>query len=71
MLAAIGVDSVEELFADIPRAVRLGRELDLPPGLAEQEVYEQLRDLAARNVSAPRTRSASSAAGCTTTTSRR
>jgi glycine dehydrogenase subunit 1 len=51
MLQAIGVGSVEDLFADIPPALRLGRPLDLPPGLPEQEVYAQLRDLAARNVS--------------------
>ena len=52
MLAAIGVDSIEELFADIPAALRLGRDLELPAGAAEQEVYAHLRDLAARNVSA-------------------
>jgi glycine dehydrogenase subunit 1 len=49
MLAAIGVASMEELFADIPEAVRLTRELDLPAGMAEQEVYEHLAALAARN----------------------
>ena len=32
MLDAIGVGSLEELFADIPESVRLGRELDLPHG---------------------------------------
>ncbi|HVE69624.1 MAG TPA: aminomethyl-transferring glycine dehydrogenase subunit GcvPA [Solirubrobacteraceae bacterium] len=52
MLAAIGVDSVEALFDDIPEGVRLGRALDLPPGAAEQEVFAELRRLAARNVSA-------------------
>ncbi len=53
MLAAIGVGSVEELFdRQIPEAVRLRRALELPPGLPEQDVYEHLRDLAARNVSA-------------------
>jgi glycine dehydrogenase subunit 1 len=53
MLAAIGVGSVAELFErQIPEAVRLRRALDLPPGLPEQEVYEHLRALAARNVSA-------------------
>src|SRR4051794_16060201 len=51
MLEAIGVGSVEELFADIPAAIRLGRPLELDPGRAEQEVYAELRDLAARNVS--------------------
>jgi glycine dehydrogenase subunit 1 len=51
MLAAIGVDTVEELFADIPEAVRLGRQLALDSGLSEQEVYDELRALADRNVS--------------------
>src|SRR5437763_3015260 len=49
MLATIGVSSMEELFACIPEGVRLRRELDLPPGMAEQEVYEHLAALAARN----------------------
>jgi glycine cleavage system P protein (glycine dehydrogenase) subunit 1 len=53
MLAAIGVASVEEIFArQIPEAMRLGRPLALPEGMSEQEVYEHLRALAARNVSA-------------------
>ncbi len=53
MLAAIGVGSIAELFErQIPAPVRLGRALELPAGLPEQEVYEHLRALAARNVSA-------------------
>jgi glycine cleavage system P protein (glycine dehydrogenase) subunit 1 len=52
MLAAIGAASIDELFADVPEGVRLGRPLDLPPGKPEQEVYAYLRGLAARNVSA-------------------
>src|SRR3954467_15599016 len=53
MLEAIGVGSLEELFdRQIPAAVRLGRALDLPPGMPEQDVYAHLRELAARNVSA-------------------
>jgi len=52
MLAAIGVRSIDELFADIPAGLRLERALDLPPGAGEQEVYEELRALAARNASA-------------------
>jgi glycine dehydrogenase subunit 1 len=51
MLAAIGVSSVDELFAAIPEGVRLGRPLRLPAGLSEPEVHALLRDLAARNVS--------------------
>ena len=53
MLDAIGVGSVEEIFErQIPAPVRLGRPLDLPAGMSEQDVYEHLRALAARNVSA-------------------
>jgi glycine dehydrogenase subunit 1 len=52
MLAEIGVDSVEDLFSPIPAALRLGRPLDLPAGLPEQDVYKHLRELAAKNVSA-------------------
>jgi glycine dehydrogenase subunit 1 len=50
MLAAIGVSSVEELFRDIPPAVRLGRPLDLEPALTEQELGAHLAELAAKNV---------------------
>src|ERR1044071_5589295 len=52
MLDAIGVGSIDDLFADVPEGVRLGRALDLPQGKPEQEVYAYLRDLAAKNVSA-------------------
>jgi glycine dehydrogenase subunit 1 len=53
MLEAIGVASLEQLFDEqVPAGVRLGRELDLPPGLPEQDVYAHLRELAARNTSA-------------------
>jgi glycine dehydrogenase subunit 1 len=53
MLDAIGVGSLDELFdRQIPAAVRLGRPLDLPAGMAEQDVYAHLRELAAKNTSA-------------------
>jgi glycine dehydrogenase subunit 1 len=52
MLAEIGVASIDELFAALPEGVRLGRPLDLPAGLPEQDVYAHLRELAERNVSA-------------------
>jgi glycine dehydrogenase subunit 1 len=48
MLAAIGVDSIEDLFADIPATVRAGA-FDLPEPLAEQEVRAELTRLADRN----------------------
>ncbi len=53
MLAAVGVGSLQELFdRQIPEGVRLGRALDLPQGKPEQEVFEHLRELAARNADA-------------------
>jgi glycine dehydrogenase subunit 1 len=52
MLAAIGADSIDDLFSDVPEGVRLGRPIDLPAGRSEQEVYGYLRELAAMNVSA-------------------
>jgi glycine dehydrogenase subunit 1 len=52
MLAAIGVDSVEALFEQVPAAMRLGRSLDLPDGLSESECFDHLAGLAARNADA-------------------
>jgi glycine dehydrogenase subunit 1 len=49
MLAAIGVESVDDLFRDIPPRVRFGRELDVPPALAESELSRHLEELADRN----------------------
>jgi glycine dehydrogenase subunit 1 len=49
MLAAIGVGSVDELFEQIPEAVRFDRELDVPPALTEVELVRHLESLAARN----------------------
>jgi glycine dehydrogenase subunit 1 len=52
MLAEIGVDSVEELFRDIPEGVRFDGRLDLEPPLAEQDLVAHLGELAERNVPA-------------------
>jgi glycine dehydrogenase subunit 1 len=59
MLAAIGVQSIEELFErQIPEAMRLRTPLDPSQGMgslegaSEQDVYEHLRELASRNISA-------------------
>jgi glycine dehydrogenase subunit 1 len=51
MLDVIGVSSIEELFADIPAALRLDHDRPLAKGRSEQEVYDELRALAARNTS--------------------
>ncbi|HEY2655785.1 MAG TPA: glycine dehydrogenase, partial [Solirubrobacteraceae bacterium] len=52
MLQTIGVGAIEDLFSDIPETLRLSRALELDEGRSEQEVYDELRELAARNVSA-------------------
>src|SRR5580700_6634044 len=52
MLAAIGVSTVDALFADVPDAARIAGSLDLPPHQGEIEVERQLIALAARNRSA-------------------
>ena len=49
MLETIGVDSVDELFEQIPAAVRLGRPLQLEPALSEPELVAHLTELASRN----------------------
>ena len=49
MLAAVGMKA-EELFADIPAAVR-DPAMDVPAGLSEQEVRGRIGELAARNAS--------------------
>jgi glycine dehydrogenase subunit 1 len=52
MLSAIGAESIEELFSQIPQSHRLRGELDLPPALvSEVELARHLRDLLARNES--------------------
>jgi glycine dehydrogenase subunit 1 len=49
MLETIGVGSVDELFAEIPAAVRLERALRLEPALSEPELVAHLEELARRN----------------------
>jgi glycine cleavage system P protein (glycine dehydrogenase) subunit 1 len=49
MLAAVGVESIDDLFLDIPQTVRLGRELELEPALSEPELHAHLTELAGRN----------------------
>src|SRR5712675_3572462 len=48
MLAAIGVDRMEDLFADVPAQVRFP-ELNLPPALTEPDLLREMHAQAARN----------------------
>ena len=54
MLRVIGTDSVDDLLADIPAAVRLGRSLALPSMLGDDDLMRHLRSLADRNGHADR-----------------
>lgn len=49
MLSKIGLNSIEDLFEDIPSDVRLQRSLDLPQGLTESELSVHMKRLAGNN----------------------
>lgn len=49
MQAAIGIASIDELFADIPQIFRLKRMLDIPTALSEQQTIAAMSDLARKN----------------------
>ena len=48
MLAAIGMQSLDDLFADVPAKYRFPK-LDLPPALTEMEAQAELQSLAEEN----------------------
>jgi glycine cleavage system P protein (glycine dehydrogenase) subunit 1 len=50
MLETIGIDSIDELFEQIPVGVRLGRALELELALSEPELVTHLTELAASNI---------------------
>jgi glycine dehydrogenase subunit 1 len=52
MLAAIGVDSIDALFADVPHAARLDGLVELPRAMGELEVERSISAMAARNLAA-------------------
>jgi glycine dehydrogenase subunit 1 len=49
MLDALGVSSLDDLYAHVPPQVLLDRPIDIPDGLSEMELLDDLRRLAARN----------------------
>lgn len=51
MLKTIGVDSLDELFADVPEQVRLKRPLNIPVPMSELELINHLQGLASKNTS--------------------
>ena len=52
MLAAIGADSIEALFRDVPAAARLAADLELPAHADELSVERAIAEMAAENLSA-------------------
>jgi glycine dehydrogenase subunit 1 len=54
MLDAIGVASVDDLFADIPPSLRFAGPLDIPDGISEAELVREMSELASRNADSTR-----------------
>ena len=50
MLATIGVESIDELFREVPEDMRFTRELNVPEGLDERRLAHHLQVLAERNL---------------------
>jgi glycine dehydrogenase subunit 1 len=53
MLSVIGVNSVDDLFSDIPKDLTLTKELKIPSGLSELEVERHVQELLSRNYAKP------------------
>ena len=51
MLEAIGVESLDELFAMVPEEIRLGGDLHIPPAMSEMEMTRHMAELAGKNQS--------------------
>lgn len=49
MLSTIGVDSIDDLFADIPEKVRFNGTLNIPKAKSESALMKELKQLAAKN----------------------
>lgn len=49
MLHSIGMQSFDELYADIPQSLRLKDGLSLPVGLSEMEVARKIEEISAKN----------------------
>ncbi len=49
MMETIGINSIEELFSDIPERFRLKDPLNLPEPISEQETFSLMKDLSSKN----------------------
>ena len=52
MLSAIGVKTIDDLFAPVPKDVRFQGALDIPEAMSEVELRRHVRDLADENYDA-------------------
>ncbi len=50
MLAEIGIDSIDELFGDIPENVRFKGDLNITEAIPENDLFKKMSQLAAKNV---------------------
>ncbi len=50
MLNEIGLSAIDELFADIPEAIRRDEPLDLPPPQSEEEIWADAQRLLGANL---------------------
>ncbi|MDI9641365.1 aminomethyl-transferring glycine dehydrogenase subunit GcvPA [Kamptonema cortianum] len=55
MLATIGVDSIEDLFVEIPDDLKVKGELNVPSGMDEHQLFRYLQQLSEKNVDLSRT----------------
>ncbi|MCK5592934.1 glycine dehydrogenase, partial [Candidatus Bathyarchaeota archaeon] len=49
MMRSIGIQSIEELYADVPQRFKLKRRLDLPSSTSEQEVKRLVETILSKN----------------------
>jgi glycine dehydrogenase subunit 1 len=50
MLKELGLETINELFSDVPHDVKLDRNMDLPESLEELELLKHMRNLSSKNI---------------------
>jgi len=54
MLDAVGVESVDALFASVPAELQLGRALEVPSGMGEADLLDHMQEIAGKNTTGAR-----------------
>src|SRR6056297_3079809 len=49
MLEAVGLENMDQLFSDIPDAIKMDRPLNLPEGMSEYELKRLIRSFSRQN----------------------